>query len=157
MPDIVFHSLMKYVLFFLVIVATLGGGVYYYLQYKNAPFYIMVESPQGGETYRTGETIVVKWRAYNLHTISPERMKYINVRLGLAQPETVGMEPAIYEISKELPLEEEGAFTWTIDENIKPGDYKLRVATLGVGKAPSGDLLWGLAYHSLDAFTIANE
>jgi hypothetical protein len=97
-------------------VVAIGGGTYYYLKNKKPvnPPSITVLSPNGGEKYKSGDSLTIRWNVSGFG-LSP-------VNLFLMRRD----ETQTRQIAK--AIQNTGTYTWTIPENVIAGTYVVHVS-----------------------------
>ncbi len=86
---------------------------------------ITVLSPKGGEKYKIGGTVTIKWSAKNLPSLAKDT---VSVALGRFENgnlvENMGVWPSD---GSGYGEKNTGSKSWTIPANLKPGLYKIRI------------------------------
>lgn len=85
----------------------------------TTPTSINVSSPKGGEEYKIGDVVPVKWKTENLPVIAKNKvfLSIVKYQNGVAV-ETSGGSSSVSNT---------GLYNWTIKSDTKPGLYKLRI------------------------------
>ena len=127
------------ILLLIILVLVLGFGIYYFAQNKSSTSQttptqrpvsgvpsqstlkvsVKVVSPNGGETFKVGDTVAISWTSSNNTTGK------VMIGLTSADGNTI-----VKEITNYLEgVADTGSYSWIIDSSIKAGAYKIVVQT----------------------------